>query len=298
MKNREIGHIISKGGNVEDIRKVIPKFPANPTKETFIKLGYAESTARRYISLLNQNNSNKAPEKTQSCVKAQTHNLMDLVQSANANYDNILVDTCALTSEQGRNVIDNAKQVTFIFATLEEMDKKKKDGSKFLTESIKEYTSKILSFPDKYMLSRFSGYSNEKYVDNILLQYMQILPKQIRPTLLTADRNLAAKAAAFELDYIFVKQSEQNQETKNEEKQEIKKEAAIVKKKLGNGMILSERNDELYIFYKGTFKFEIHRDGKKIPGASNLEIKVEHGDSIHLYEKVKSKITEQIIEID
>lgn len=289
MKNREIGRIISKGGKVEDIQKVVPNFPNNPTKETFIELGYAESTAKRYYYLLNQNNSKKAPKKAESCIKVQTDEVMDLVQSDNANYDNIIVDTCALTSQQGRAVIDNAKQVTFIFSTLEEMDKKKKEGTKSLKENIIKYTSKILSSPDKYMLSRFGGYSGEQYVDNILLQYMQILPKQIRPTLLTADRNLVAKAAAFELNYIFVEQ--------NKEKQEIKKEATIVKKKIGNGMILLERNDELYIFYKGTFKFEIHRDGKKIPAASNLEIKVERGDSIHLYEKVNSKITEHIINI-
>ncbi len=281
MKNREIGHIISKGGKVEDIQKVVPNFPDNPTKETFIELGYAESTAKRYIYLLSQNNAKKAPKKAESCVKVQTDDLMNLVQSDNANYDNILVDTCALTSEQGRNVIDNAKQVTFIFATLEEMDKKKKNSTKSLTENIKEYTSKILTSPDKYMLSRFSGYSGEQYVDNILLQYLQILPKQIRPTLLTADRNLAAKAAAFELNYIFV---EQNGNAKPN-------------KKLGHGIFISKRNDELYIFNKGTFKFEIHRDGNIIPCATKVEIKVQHGDVLHVYEKKNSNTIEHIISI-
>jgi len=281
MKNREIGHIISKGGKVEDIQKVVPNFPNNPTKETFIELGYAESTAKRYIYLLSQNNAKKAPKKAESCVKVQTDDLMNLVQSDNANYDNILVDTCALTSEQGRNVIDNAKQVTFIFATLEEMDKKKKNSKKSFTENIKEYTSKILTSPDKYMLSRFSGYSGEQYVDNILLQYLQILPKQIRPTLLTADRNLAAKAAAFELNYIFV---EQNGNAKPN-------------KKLGHGIFISKRNDELYIFNKGTFKFEIHRDGNIIPCATKVEIKVQHGDVLHVYEKKNSNTIEHIISI-
>ena len=279
MKNREIDHIIAKGGNVEDIRKVIPKFPSNPTKDTFVKLGYAESTAKRYISLLNQNNSNKATEKTQSCVEVQTDEPINLVQ--NASYNNILVDTCALTSARGRDIIESAKQVTFIFATLEEMDKKKKNGTKSLKENIKKYTSKILSSPDKYMLSRFRGYSDDKYVDNILLQYMQILPKQIRPTLLTADENLATKALALELDYIFV---EQNEKPKTN-------------KKLGYGFILSERNDELYVFYKGYFKFEIHHDGNIIPGVSGVEIKVQHGDILHIYEKEKSKITKHIVNI-
>lgn len=282
MKNREIGHIISKGGKVEDIQKVVPNFPNNPTKETFIELGYAESTAKRYIYLLSQNNAKKAPKKTKSCVKVQTDDHMNLIQSDNANYDNILVDTCALTSARGRDIIESAKQVTFIFATLEEMDKKKKNGTKSLKENIKKYTSKMLSSPNKYMLSRFKGYSDDKYVDNILLQYMQILPKQIRPTLLTADENLPTKALALELDYIFVEQNEN----------------AKLDKKLGYGIFLSKRNDELYISNKGTFKFEIHRDGNIIPCAAKVEIKVEHGDSLHVYEKKDSKtIEEHIINI-
>lgn len=279
MKNKEIGHIISKGGKVEDIQKVVPNFPNNPTKETFIELGYAESTAKRYIYLLSQNNSKKAPKKAESCVKVQADDNMNFVQST--RYNNILVDTCALTSARGRDIIESAKQVTFIFATLEEMDKKKKNGTKSLKENIKKYTSKMLSSPNKYMLSRFKGYSDDKYVDNILLQYMQILPKQIRPTLLTADENLATKALALELDYIFVEQNEN----------------AKLDKKLGYGIFLSKRNDELYISNKGTFKFEIHRDGDIIPCAARVEIKVEHGDVLHIYEKKNSETIEHIINI-
>lgn len=292
MKNREIGHIILKGGNVKDIQKVVPNFPNNPTTKTFVKLGYAESTAKRYISLLNNNNSDKVL--TEECTQVQTAPKGNLVQSANVNYNNILVDTCALTSKQGRNVIENAKQVTFIFSTLEEMDKKKKDGTKVLKERIKEYTSKILSFPDKYMISRFSGYSNEKYVDNILLQYLQILPKQIRPTLLTADSNLAAKAVALELDYIFV---EQNNGAEPNKKLEQNQDIVEYNEKLGYGIFSSKRNGEIYIYNKGTFKFEIHRDGNIIPCVDKVELKVQTGDILHVYEKKNSKIIERIIKI-
>ena len=156
MKNREIGHIISKGGSVKDIQQVVPKFPSNPTKETFIKMGYKESTAKRYISLLKQNAFNKALDKVEDCAEVEK----DVIHSQNANYDNILVDTCALTAVQGRSIIESAKQVTFIFATLEEMDKKDKQnkkGTKKLKKYIKEYTSKILKYPNKYMLSALIG---------------------------------------------------------------------------------------------------------------------------------------------
>lgn len=36
MKNREIGRIISKGGNVEDIQKVVPNFPSKPQKKLLL----------------------------------------------------------------------------------------------------------------------------------------------------------------------------------------------------------------------------------------------------------------------
>lgn len=291
MKNREIGHIITKGGSVEDIRKVIPKFPANPTKDTFVKLGYAESTAKRYCSLLEQNSSKKVTENAESQAKAHLNELTNIIQSDNADYDNILVDTCALSSANCRKIIDNAAHVTFTFATLEEMDRKKAEAIKRkkqvnddlakLAKHIPVYTSKILTSPEKYMVSKFRGHSDEGYVDNVLLQYLEILPKQIRPTLLTRDRNLAAKAASLEFNYIFI---DTNDSGEND-------------KKLGHGIFISKRNDELYIFNKGTFKFEIHRDGNIIPCAAKVAIKVKHGDVLHVYEKENSKTTEHIINI-
>ncbi len=285
MKNRKIGHIISKGGNVEDIQKVVQNFPSKPTEETFVELGYARSTAKRYCSLLEKNISSKESI-TEGLEKSD---LMKVIQSDNADYDNILVDTCALNPGKCIDIIEKAKHVTFIFSSLEEMDRKQKEIRKMkkateeqekLAQNIAKYTSKMLEFPNKYMISKFKGYPNEGYVDNILLQYLEILPKQIRPTLLTEDRNLATKALALGLDYIFVD-----------------KNKIINAKKLSHGIFISKRNDELYIFNKGTFKFEIHRDGDIIPCAAKVEIKVEHGDVLHVYEKKNSKTIEHIINI-
>lgn len=292
MKNKEIGHIISKGGSVEDIQKVVSNFPSNPTKETFIELGYAESTAKRYIYLLSQNYSDKKIDNVESRTKVQIDNLININQSVNVDYENILVDTCALGSANCRQIIGTAKHVTFIFSTLEEMDKKKREFyNKKKKGEIKEnddlakvakyipiYTSKILNSPDKYMVSKFAGNLDENYPDNVLLQYLEILPKQIRPTLLTQDRNLAAKAVALELNYIYIDKNDTGENEKN----------------LGNGIMIYKRNEEFYIIYNGTQTLEIYRDGRAILYTQSSKFKVQRGDILCLNEG----ISKHIIEID
>lgn len=292
MKNREIGHIISKGGNVKDIQQVVPNFPSNPTKETFVDLGYKESTAKRYYSLLIQNSSEKVTDNAESKAKVQLNELINIIQSDNVDYNNILVDTCALQSVNARKIIDNAEHVTFTFATLEEMDQKKREFNKRkvqvkddlakLAKQIPIYTSKILTSPEKYMVSKFTGHSDENYVDNVLLQYLEILPKQIRPTLLTQDRNLTAKAEALELSYIFV---DKNDNGEND-------------KKLGYGIVMYKRNGEYYIVYNGNQTLEIHRKKKVIPYVAKTKLTVQHGDILCLTEKSKKNILKHIIEID
>lgn len=292
MKNRKIGHIISKGGNVEDIRKVIPKFPTNPTKDTFVKLGYAESTAKQYYSLLKKNSYDKETDNIESQTKVQINNLININQSLNADYGNILVDTCALGSANCRKIIGTAEHVTFIFSTLEEMDRKKREFyNKKKKGEIKEnddlakvakyipiYTSKILNAPDKYMVSKFAGCSGENYPDNILLQYLEILPKQIRPTLLTQDRNLAAKAVALELNYIYIDKNDTGENEKN----------------LGNSIMIYKRNEQFYITYNGTQTLEIYRNGKAILYTQASKFTVQRGDILCLNEGT----SKQIIEID
>lgn len=295
MKNRKIGHIITKGGSVEDIQKVVSNFPSNPTKETFIELGYAESTAKRYCSLLNHKSNVQEPTTLASKNEVKINNLINIIQSDNADYDNLLVDTCALDSENTRMIIGNANHVTFTMATLDEMDRKKreffqkkKEGKEIdsdlvkLAKFIPIYTTKILDSPDKYMVSKFRGHSDEKYVDNILLQYLEILPKQIRPTILTTDRNLAAKALALEVNYIFI---DKNDKGENE-------------KKLSYGITIYKRNGETYIVYNGTQTLEIHRKKKVIPCTAKIKYAVQHGDTLCLIQRSKGNILKHTIKID
>lgn len=295
MKNREIGHIISKGGKIKDIQKVVPNFPENPTKETFIELGYKESTAKRYCSLLSHNSTVQEATDVASKTEVKINSLINIMQSDNADYNNILVDTCALVSENSRLIIGNANHVTFTLATLDEMDSKKREyyqrkkaGKEINSDLVKIakyipiYTSKILDSPDKYMVSKFRGYSDEEYVDNVLLQYLEILPKQIRPTILTADRNLAAKAKALEIDYIFI---DKNAKGENQ-------------KKIGYGITMYKANGETYIVYTGTQTLEIHRKKQVIPYTEKEKLIVQHGDQLCLNQKLKGKILKHIIEID
>lgn len=238
MRNKKIGHIILKGGTIKDLQKEFPDFPDEVTTSYFIKIGYAENTARTYCSLLNRNtimesvtklpasevksaeekpvseeNTSEKISSSKSVSSLEIHRddiKNNIISSENANFDNILVDTCALGYSETLNIIETANQVTFIHSTLKEMDNKKNlDKKRFATlhektlaYNIRLYTDKILENPDKFLLSNFSGYGAD-YVDDILLQYLLILPKKIRPTLLTADKNLAVRAKANDLEFIL-----------------------------------------------------------------------------------------------
>lgn len=136
----------------------------------------------------------------------------NFVMTVSADSDNILVDTCALSEIETLKIIEYAEQVTFIFSTLVEMDKKHKEfkDKKDLTEKelffsrqIKFYAQEVHLKKEKFLLSSFVGMDGETNPDNILLQYIQILPRKLRPTLLTIDKYLADKAEALCLDYIL-----------------------------------------------------------------------------------------------
>ncbi len=313
MRNSKIGHIILQGGTIEELQNAFPSFPSEHIRDYLIGLGYAKSTANNYSSLLKSNAKrskygvttsgflNKSSLKNPS---TSTNSNLDVVKkeylvtdqnildsSAHANFDNILVDTCALAFSDCLEIIEKAKLVTFIFSTLEEMDKKGQHLTKilkhsgisprqsqlnFLAYNIREYTRKILSNPDKFMLSNFSGYPDTNYTDNALLQYLSILPYQIRPTLLTADKNLLLKANAMNLDYIG--------------KRFVSIYNSIVVKDFKLGLKIYENENTLYVYYSGNFQMEILHDKKTIRYHKDDLIPVVPGDLIYLYCKNKNSI--------
>lgn len=299
---KELRSILMKGGTLKDILKVIPDFEA--TVEFLMASGYKKSTAMSYLRLLKKNS---AEHEHNSKVKSQdkkprTSFPCTILKSVSANPNNILVDTCALGSHECLDIIERADSVTFIYSTLTEMDKKEKEISKLLKEklpnvksahvslllcNIRRYIGKILENPDKFMLSHFSGYPNTNYVDDVLLQYLALLPKQIRPTLLTADKKLSCKALAQGFDYIL----------KMYDEDFIPSDNFNLIKDLKLGFLLYEKDNKLYIYYKGTFKCEIIRNGVVIPFKPKKLIPVEIGDEIHLYLLSKGNVTTQSFNI-
>ena len=84
-QKHEVGSLIRKGLNSEEIRERVKDFPDNPDIQYFINLGYTTSTAKNYRILVRKNNSEKLGSNTTS-----------LIASKNADKHHLLLDTSAL----------------------------------------------------------------------------------------------------------------------------------------------------------------------------------------------------------
>lgn len=291
MINQTIGHIILKGGTSEELRKEFPDFPISPTKDYFLKLGYRDSTAKKYLIKLRQNDKAQLDDSIKKTMEPSENSNSEpkikFLKSENVDFSNLLVDTCALEPKETRELLEQAKYVTFIKATIEEMDKKKNCKNAELAAKIRLYTEKILFNPNKYMLSSFPGLNNENYPDNILLQYLLIFPKQIRPTLLTADKNLAIKAQMWDLPYIlYLIPKKANKKVKQKEK------------RLGYGVWeILEDDGTIYIINKGFFPLTIiHQDGTET-AYTGEKMRVVKGEQICVAIKEHKKIIPKYLEI-
>ena len=287
MRKNTIGHIILKGGTSEDIRKEFPDFPINPTKEYFCTQGYKESTAKNYLWKLRRNERIVEEQNKERLCQGI------IVASEDVNFNNLLIDTCALTRSKTKELIDGAEHVTFINATIEEMDRKKDCKDKLdkslmkLAKKVKEYVNLILSDSEKYMLSPFLGMHDERYADNILIQYQQILPRQIRPTLLTADKELAIKARMYQVPFILLS-------TPNSE-EEVSNIVNRCEQQLGFGVWKVMLEDgTLYIENRSNFKVTIV-DKAKNETICGKKMKAEFGDKVCVYFKSKRKPLEKRI---
>ncbi len=152
----------------------------------------------------------------------------DYIVSKNADVNNILIDTCAI-NKRGLNIIERSRKVSVLYATLEEIEKKKfeikrkSNGNKFLV-NLSKCLNLILQNPN-FKVILVENKENE-YVDDVVLRYLKHIPKRKRPTLLTADKLLAAKAKGMNIEYICIVLDSQTQtpektETKKVETQKI-----------------------------------------------------------------------------
>ena len=195
MKQKnEIGSLIRKGLSKKEIQKQIKDFPDNPDVQYFQGLGYSQKTAYTYKYLLNKNSSS-----------SRSNEYNELLMSKNANKNNIILDTCALKHKISVDLLTNSKSVTILYATLKEFDavqKKVNVSSSFKCQLRKQTKELLLSDSSKYHLVPYE-WKSSAYTDELILEYIFTLPVSERPTILTADQNLALRAKCLGIDYIL-----------------------------------------------------------------------------------------------
>ena len=198
-KINKIGVFIRNGLTSAEIKKEVKDFPDNPDSQYFINLGYSKQTASTYKSQLAKNNSVLLQQ--QKIIEANS-----FLHSPNANLNDVILDTSALGFSKPVSMLNECKKITVLYSTIREFDKIQKSESKssYLRMMIREQINTMLlpQNEQKYNLVAFDWQSN-MYVDDIIINYMVSLPANQRPTLLTADHNLALKAKCLKLDYIL-----------------------------------------------------------------------------------------------
>lgn len=211
MKKSKLGRLISQGKTSKEIRARIKDFPVNPTAEYFTSLGYKSSTAKTYMSKLKKNGEVR---KQQPIIALKEQNKIrknadekNFIKSKNADENNLLLDTCALKSELCVSIIEESENVNALLVTIDEFDsiiQRYKFGEKFDEDfiyNIIKFSRKFLE-DKRYVLASYE-YNETKYVDKVIINYVLSLPIEKRPTLITADIRLAARAKCCGIEYIL-----------------------------------------------------------------------------------------------
>lgn len=245
----EIGSLISSGYSSNEIKKRIPDFPINPDEEYFLKLGYSLSTARSYKSKLKKNNkkNNLSSEETNFLI------------SSHANANNIILDTSSLEYDEAIQVITKSRKVTILYATIKEFDSvsQKETVSQYLKYIIREQTRLILNSNNssKYRLVPWNWKSSE-YTDDIILDYLSNTSVCERPTLLTADQNLALKAKCLGFEYILYLVANQDlvveQQPKTINREETSKKISISSTTIREDLVNIRKYNQYALIYSVT----------------------------------------------
>ena len=181
----EVGSLIYNGYTSEQIRERIPSFPLNPDKEYFLNLGYSMSTARNYLTTLKKNNISSI-ENTFSIEDS------NFLTSSNANNNNLILDSSALDYEESVKLMLNSFKVTVLYSVI-----------KSFAHTNQEYLISMLqNTQQKYRLVPWK-WKSIKDADESIFDYLENLPTNERPTLLTADQNMALQAKCLGFEYIL-----------------------------------------------------------------------------------------------
>lgn len=213
-------------------------FPENATTEYFENLGFTEVEAIK-LKWKFRAQLRREKEKLQEIeLRRELLEEKAYMFSPNANPNYILLDTCSLQFEKGTERIDKSKRVVVMESILNEWDKVllKKKRKKVKTENdtkliknIKKYRKEVAT-NSKYKIEIDTENMKFNYCDDKILNYLKNLPEYNRPTLLTADINLANRAKGYGLEYILILKHDNSKSTENlnvqeqETKNNVKKE--------------------------------------------------------------------------
>lgn len=199
MKKSEVGSFINQGLSKEEIKKRIKTFPENPTVEYLENLGYTTNTAKIYLRKLKINTQQKKTKVTSS------NNAEVFIKSPKAQTKKVIIDTCTVAFDKCIDVIEAADSVTVLYCVIREFGNLKKNEEKSveLKYKIRILEDTLLkTFNGKYHLVPYR-YKDAREADDIIIDYLLELPANERPTLVTADKNLALKAKCLGFEFIY-----------------------------------------------------------------------------------------------
>lgn len=181
----EVGSLIYNGYTSEQIKERIPDFPLKPDKSYFLNLGYSLSTARNHIRTLKRNNLSSINHK-------YSIEESSFLTSSNANNNDLILDSSALNYEESVKLVLNSNRVTILYSVI-----------KNLVPTNQEcLISMLQNTHQKYRLVPWKWKSITD-TDELIFDYLENLPTNERPTLLTSNENMALQAKCLGFEYIL-----------------------------------------------------------------------------------------------
>ena len=210
-----IKSLILNGKSTKEIRKVIDDFPENVTTEYFESLGFENPEAIKLKWKLRKNNQQENERIEVGEARRKLLKSKKYIFSYNANPNFILLDTSSLAN--GKNIINNAKKVIVINSIMKEMNKVVSKIRKNVKKAICFYRKEIVA-KDKYKIIANKKEINSNYCDDSILEFLDgISEDEEKPTLLTADIELAERAKSYGFEYILIVNNNTSNKAKKKE---------------------------------------------------------------------------------
>ena len=210
-----IKSLIINGKSTKEIRKVIDDFPENVTTEYFESLGFENPEAIKLKWKLRKNNQQENERIEVGEARRKLLKSKKYIFSYNANPNFILLDTSSLAN--GKNIINNAKKVIVINSIMKEMNKVVSKRRKNVKKAICFYRKEIVA-KDQYKIIANKKEINSNYCDDSILEFLDgISEDEEKPTLLTADIELAERAKSYGFEYILIVNNNTSNKAKKKE---------------------------------------------------------------------------------